>query len=453
LNSQSILIVDDDESLRRIIEYNLKQRGYHTVAVDSAVKALEALRKSQFNLLISDMKLPGKDGIELMMEAKELRPDLPVIFITAFGTIEKAVQAMKAGAYDYITKPFERDDLLMTVAKVLEYHRLKDENVQLRSELDSRYGFSNIIGSSQAMQEIFATVKKVAPTDATVLVTGESGTGKELIARAIHLKSDRARSPMITVNCAAIPHELLESELFGYVAGAFTGAIKEKMGKFVVADGSTIFLDEIGDLHPDLQAKLLRVLQERVVEPVGSNESISIDIRVITATNQDLIEKVRKAEFREELFYRLNVIPIRIPPLRERPEDIPLLINHFLKQFSTDNEVTIEPDAREMMKGYRWPGNVRELENIIKRLVILNHGGRIKSHDLPQDMISDVEELTNIELDGVGKNYSTLMESEIKLITEALRYCGWNQSKAAMRLGIPRHVLIYRMKKYNIREE
>lgn len=453
MNTQSILIVDDDESLRRIIEYNLKQRGYHTIAVDSAEKALEALRKSHFNLLISDMKLPGKDGVELMMEAKELRPDLPVIFITAFGTIEKAVEAMKAGAYDYVTKPFERDDLLMTVDKVLEYQRLKDENVKLRSELDSRYGFSNIIGSSLAMQEIFATVKKVAPTDATVLITGESGTGKELIARAIHLISDRARSPMVTVNCAAIPHDLLESELFGYVAGAFTGAVKEKMGKFVVADGGTIFLDEIGDLHPDLQAKLLRVLQERVVEPVGSNESISIDIRVITATNQDLGEKVRNGAFREELFYRLKVIPIQIPPLRERADDIPLLIDHFMKQFSMDKTITIEPDALEMMKNYRWPGNVRELENVIKRLVILNHGGKIKPSDLPNEIVGDIEGSTPIESNGGEGNYSALIESEIRLITEALRYCGWNQSKAAMRLGIPRHILIYRMKKYNIREE
>ena len=450
---QSILIVDDDESLRRIIEYNLKQRGYHTIAVDSAEKALGALRKSQFNLLISDMKLPGKDGIELMMEAKELRPDLPVIFITAFGTIEKAVEAMKAGAYDYVTKPFERDDLLMTVDKVLEYQRLKDENVKLRSELDSRYGFSNIIGSSQAMQEIFATVKKVAPTDATVLITGESGTGKELIAQAIHQTSDRAKSPMVTVNCAAIPHELLESELFGYVAGAFTGAAKEKMGKFVVADGSTIFLDEIGDLHPELQAKLLRVLQERVVEPVGSNELISIDIRIITATNQDLAEKVKNGAFREELFYRLNVIPIQIPPLRERADDIPLLIDHFMKQFSMDKTITIEPEALEMMKGYRWPGNVRELENVLKRLVILNHDGKIKPSELPNEIVEDIEESAPIESNGGEGNYSALIESEIRLITEALRYCGWNQSKAATRLGIPRHILIYRMKKYNIREE
>ena len=453
MTKHSILIVDDDESLRRIIEYNLKQRGYHTTAVDSAEKALDALRKSQFNLLISDMKLPGKDGVELMMETKELRPDLPVIFITAFGTIEKAVEAMKAGAYDYITKPFERDELLITVEKVLEYQRVKDENVKLHSELDIRFGFSNIIGSSQAMREIFVTIGKIAGTDATILITGESGTGKELIARAIHQTSDRAKSPMVTVNCAAIPHDLLESELFGYVPGAFTGAIKEKMGKFVAADGSTIFLDEIGDLHPELQAKLLRVLQERVVEPVGSNESISIDIRVIAATNQDLADKVKNGQFREELFYRLNVIPIHIPPLRDRIEDIPLLIDHFLNEFSKDRKIAIEAKSLEMMINYEWPGNVRELENVLKRLVILSRDGNIKPSDLPIEIIGEVEKLNFVPSNGARENYSTLAESEIKLITEALRFCGWNQSKAALRLGIPRHILIYRMKKYNIKEE
>jgi DNA-binding NtrC family response regulator len=446
-----ILIVEDDESQRRIIEYNLKQKGYDTTAVDTAEKALRALPKTEFHLLISDMKLPGLSGIELMSEVKKIRPELPIIFITAFGTIEKAVEAMKLGAYDYITKPFERDELLMIIEKALEYQRLKDENFKLRTELDNRNVFSDIIGSSRAMQEIFVTIKKVAATDATVLISGESGTGKELIAKAIHQASDRSHRQLVTVNCAAIPKDLLESELFGYVTGAFTGAIKDKMGKFVLADGGAIFMDEIGDLYPELQSKLLRVLQERVVEPVGSNQSIAVDIRVIAATNQNLAEKVKSGDFREDLFYRLNVIPINIPPLRDRPEDIPLLVDHFIRKFSDHEELALDRKALELLTQYRWPGNIRELENVIKRVIIFNDNKIIAPSDLPPEILKNDNKATEQPL--IHDNQSALSTSEIKLITEALKNTGWNQSKAAARLGIPRHVLIYRMKKYNIRED
>jgi len=446
VNRFIILVVEDDESQRRIIEYNLSQKGYGVTAVDSAEKGLELLKSRDFALLISDMKLPGMDGMQLLKDARALRPELPVLFITAFGTIEKAVEAMKVGAFDYITKPFDRDEFILVVEKALEFRRLKDENVRLRSELESRQAFADMIGTSPAMQEIFATIKKVAATDATVLVLGESGTGKELVARAIHRASDRAESPMVTVNCAAIPRDLLESELFGHVSGAFTGAVRDKIGKFVAADGGTIFLDEIGDLSLELQAKLLRVIQEREVEPVGSNNRISVDIRIIAATNQDLISRVRDGQFREDLYFRLNVVPIEIPPLRERPGDILLLVSNFLRQFSLDSPVTLDNKVLEALTHYNWPGNVRELENIIKRLTILAKDGHVKLTDLPSEIsiISDTPDGKPI--------HSALIEAEIKLITDALKGAGWNQSRAATHLGIPRHVIIYRIKKYGIRE-
>ncbi len=450
MNSCPILVVEDDESQRRIIEYNLRQKGYEITSVDSAEKALAVLEKSEFYLLVSDMKLPGMSGIEFMKKAKEMRPELPVVFITAFGTIEKAVEAMRLGAYDYITKPFDRDEFLLTIEKAVEFQRLKDENLKLRSELESQRAFADMVGGSRAMQEIFTTIEKVAASDATVLITGESGTGKELVARAIHRASARSQNSMVTVNCAAIPKDLLESELFGHVSGAFTGAVKNKMGKFVAADGSTIFLDEIGDLHPELQAKLLRVLQERIVEPVGSNESISIDIRVIAATNQDLATRVRDNSFREDLFYRLNVIPIHIPPLRERPDDIPLLVVHFLKRLGEGSPAQIDKRAMELLCRHTWPGNVRELENVLKRAMIFKKDEKIRPSDLPLEILRAGGHEGNGSL---ANNHSALSDSEIKLITEALKGAGWNQSKAAARLGIPRHVLIYRMKKYGIRED
>ncbi len=448
----TILIADDDDSLRRVIEFNLKKKGYRTTAVETAEKALAVLQKSDFDLLISDMKMPGMDGIELLQKSKEIRPELPVIFITAFGTVEKAVEAIKLGAYDYITKPFDTDDFLHTINKALEHHQLQDENIRLRSELESRYSFSNIIGTSRIMQEVFATVQKVADSDATILITGDSGTGKELIARAIHQHSERSKHPMVTINCAAIPKELLESELFGHVEGAFTGAIKDKTGKFVLADRGTIFLDEIGDMNLELQAKLLRVLEDRSVEPVGSENSISVDIRVLAATNQDLRTLVRNSKFREDLFYRLNVIPMTMPPLRERVEDIPLLVHHFLDKFSGESSLSIDKKTLDILVEYEWPGNVRELENVMKRIVILIKGKRIKVSDLPDEIAGRGKQRSEQKKQSGPEGEATLMESEKEMIIDALDRSGWNQTKAAKRLGIARHVLIYRIKKHQIKE-
>ncbi|MBD3217426.1 MAG: response regulator [candidate division Zixibacteria bacterium] len=449
MNDGKILVVDDDASLRRIIEFNLKKKAYKPTMLENAEEAVTHLRKSDYELMISDIRMPGMDGLELLQIAREIKPDLPVIFITAFGTIEMAVEAMKLGAYDYITKPFDVDDFIHTVEKALDYHRLLDENMRLKKELKNRDSFSNIIAASKPMQNIFNSIRKVANTDTTILITGESGTGKELIARAIHRESERSDNTMITVNCAAIPKDLLESELFGHVAGAFTGAVKNKAGKFQLADGGTIFLDEIGDLSMELQAKLLRVLENRLVEPVGSNESIPVDIRVLAATNQDLNKKLKAGEFREDLYYRLNVIPIHIPPLRERREDIPLLVKHFLNEFSDNEKLAIDPKALTKLNRYDWPGNVRELKNLLKRLALLAENNKIKLTDLPPEIRSNKGDTT-----GNGYvNNNSLRETERNAIVDALKSTGWNQTRAAKRLQIPRHVLIYRMKKYDIKEE
>jgi DNA-binding NtrC family response regulator len=448
-----ILVVDDDESLRRVIEFSLNNKGYDTVAVETGEKAVTTLRKSDYGLMVSDMKMPGMDGIELLEKARVIRPEMPVILITAFGTVEKAVEAIKLGAYDYITKPFDNDDFLHKVNLALEHSQLRDENLRLRSELESQYSFTNIIGTSEAMQRIFAIVKKVARSDATVLITGETGTGKELIARAIHQSSDRSLKPMITVNCAAIPRELLESELFGHVRGAFTGAIRDKTGKFVLANKGTIFLDEIGDMSLDLQAKLLRTLEDGKVEPVGSEDMIETDIRVLAATNRDLRSLVREGKFRDDLFYRLNVIPIDIPPLRERREDIPLLVYHFARKFSEKGDLDFDKKAFALLVNYVWPGNVRELENVIRRIAVMARGRKVKASDMPIEITSGRP--ATMEKGQVGNSASgtTLKENEKKLIIEALNKAGWNQTKAARLLDIPRHVLIYRMKKYDISEE
>ncbi len=449
MNDGKILVVDDDASLRRIIEFNLKKKAYKPTMLENAEEAVTHLRKSDFELMISDIRMPGMDGLELLQIAREIKPDLPVIFITAFGTIEMAVEAMKLGAYDYITKPFDVDDFMHTVEKALDYHRLLDENIRLKKELKNRDSFSNIIAASKPMQNIFNNIRKVANTDTTILITGESGTGKELIARAIHRESERSDNTMITVNCAAIPKDLLESELFGHVAGAFTGAVKNKAGKFQLADGGTIFLDEIGDLSMELQAKLLRVLENRLVEPVGSNESIPVDIRVLAATNQDLNRKLKAGEFREDLYYRLNVIPIHIPPLHERREDIPLLVKHFLNEYSDNKKLAIDPKALTKLNRYDWPGNVRELKNLLKRLALLAENNKIKLTDLPPEIRSNKGDTTG---NGYASNGS-LRETERNAIVDALKGSGWNQTRAAKRLQIPRHVLIYRMKKYDIKEE
>ncbi|MBN1504119.1 MAG: sigma-54-dependent Fis family transcriptional regulator, partial [Candidatus Eisenbacteria bacterium] len=383
-----ILVADDDESLRQVIEFSLKQEGYDVRAVADGERALELLKHERFDLLLSDMRMPGLSGLELLMRALDLDREIKVILITAYATVQEAVQAVKLGAFDYLTKPFEKEELSVTIQKALQFKRLETENVELRSRLDGAAYVKSIIGTSAAMKNVLDLLNKVAPTDATVLITGESGTGKEIIARAIHKKSLRSAHEFVPVNCAAIPKELVESELFGHVKGAFTGAIRDKRGKFLLADGGTIFLDEVGDLGLGLQAKILRVLQERVVEPVGSEKSTAVDVRIVAATNSDLRRKVADGTFREDLFYRLNVIPIFMPPLRERKEDIPLFLAHFAERFAPGQNVVFSPELVRKLMRHEWPGNVRELENMVERMVVMRRSNVVDETSWPEDVAS-----------------------------------------------------------------
>jgi two-component system NtrC family response regulator len=441
-----ILVADDDESLRRVIEFNLKQEGYDVKTVADGAQALDLLKNERFDLLLSDMKMPGLSGLELLMRAMGLDPDIKVILITAYATVPQAVEAVKLGAFDYLTKPFEKEELSVTIQKALQFKHLETENMELRSRLDGAEYVKGIIGTSPAIKEVLNLLSKVAPTDATVLITGESGTGKEIIARAIHKMSSRSGHEFVPVNCAAIPKELVESELFGHVRGAFTGAIRDKKGKFQVADGGTIFLDEIGDLSLGLQAKILRVLQERVVEPVGSEKSIPVDVRIVAATNADLKRKVAEGTFRDDLFYRLNVIPISMPPLRERKEDIPLFLAHFAKQFAPGQNIAFSPELVTRMMSYDWPGNVRELENLVERMLVMRRSNVVNEASWPWDYARAAS-----GQDTAGKQSSlSLHEAEKNLILRALEKSRWNKSEAARILEVPRHVLLYRMKTYGL---
>ena len=446
--SIKILLADDDPSLRRVIQYKLKQKGYEVNAVEDGEKALDELSRNRYDLLLSDIKMPGLDGLELLERSKQVQSDLEVILITAHATVPMAVEAVKLGAFDYLTKPFEDDQLFGAVEKALRFKKLEDENRLLRQQLDGKEFFRNIVGVSKPFKDLLALVEKVAPSDATVLLTGESGTGKELIARALHFKSHRSGKPFVAVNCAAIPRELLESELFGHVKGAFTGAIKDKKGKFELADGGTLLLDEVSELSTELQAKLLRIIQERVIEPVGAEVVREIDIRLIASTNIDLKKRIAKGKFREDLFYRLNIIPMAVPGLRERPDDIPVLIGEFLSRYSPQQKIEIDDRLLGRLRDYHWPGNIRELENLIERMVVLRKSNLLTPGDLPPDFgMSDTRSQGGI----VSPNTNlTFHEAEKKLIVEALDRFGWNRSKAAEHLKIPRHILIYRMKKYGI---
>jgi two-component system NtrC family response regulator len=441
-----ILVADDDESLRRVMEFNLKQEGYDVKAVADGAQALERLKNERFDLLLSDMKMPGLSGLELLMRALELDREIKVILITAYATVQQAVEAVKLGAFDYVTKPFEKEELSVTIQKALQFKHLEAENIELRSRLDGADYVKGIIGTSAAIKNVLSLLDKVAPTDATVLITGESGTGKEIIARAIHKKSLRSGREFVPVNCAAIPKELVESELFGHVRGAFTGAIRDKKGKFQIADGGTIFLDEIGDLGLGLQAKILRILQERVVEPVGSEKSIPVDVRIVAATNADLRRKVAEGTFREDLFYRLNVIPISMPPLRERKEDIRLFLAHFAEQFAPGQNIVFSPELVERLMNYGWPGNVRELENLVERMIVMRRSNVVDETSWPESAAP-----VALRKNPTGEHASlSLHEAEKELILRALEKSGWNKSRAARLLEVPRHVLLYRMKTYGL---
>jgi two-component system NtrC family response regulator len=451
--ASKILVIDDDASLRRVIEYNLQEAGYQVLTAASGEEGLRLFVEEAPALIISDMKMPLMDGMQVLKAVKERSPETLVIMITAFGTVDVAVEAMKAGAYDYITKPFNRDELRLTVVKALQFGGLAVENRRLKDELADKADYRTIVGSSKAMERVFAIVGKVADTDASVLITGESGTGKELVARSIHIKSSRFDAPFVAINCAAIPRDLLESELFGHVKGAFTGAIKDKPGKFQLAEGGTLFLDEVGELPLELQPKLLRALQERVIEPVGGAKALKLDVRIVAATNLDMEKALADATFREDLYYRLAVIPIHLPSLRERQEDIPLLLRYFCGKHGAD-KVKIDSDAMAVLSSYRWPGNVRELENLVERVLIMRDSNTISLKDLPEkicagsvdfDMPLKADNVFNLPDEG----YS-LEQLEREVVVEALVRNGWNQTAAARFLRIPRHTLIYRMEKYGI---
>ncbi len=448
---QKILVIDDDASLRRVLEYNLQEEGYEVQAASSGEEGLYLFGQSPPDLVITDMKMSGMDGLMVLNSIKERSPESLVIIITAFGTIDVAVEAMKAGAYDYITKPFNRDELRLTVKKALQFNGLAEENRRLKSELSDKTDFRTIVGSSKEMEKVFDVIRKVADTEAAILVTGESGTGKELVARSIHANSSRREAPFIAINCAAIPRDLLESELFGHIKGAFTGAVRDKTGKFQLADGGTLFLDEVGELPLELQPKLLRALQEKEVEPVGGTTVQKLDVRVVSATNLDVDKAIAGGTFREDLYYRLSVIPIHLPPLRERRKDIPLLIRYFCKKHGSD-KISFDDDAMEALVMYPWPGNVRELQNSVERLLIMRNGDTIIRDDLPEKIRGNQTVIGPAVINLPDEGYS-LEQLEREVVVAALERNVWNQAAAARFLRIPRHTLIYRMEKYEINQQ
>ncbi len=451
---ETILIVDDEKNYLVVLEALLGPEGYEILTASSAEDAVRLIQESDLDLMITDMKMPGTSGMQLLEASKEIKPDLPVIMMTAYGTIEMAVEAMKKRAYDYITKPFQNEELKLTVKKALENYRLIKENQRLSQALSERYKYGNIIGKSKPMQGIYDMISKVAQSKASVLITGPSGTGKELIAKAIHYNSPRKDRPFISVNCGALTETLLESELFGHEKGAFTGALSMKKGRFELADSGTLFLDEVTDMPPPLQVKLLRVLQEMEFERVGGTKTIKVDVRVLSASNRNIKEVVAEGNFREDLFYRLNVINIEVPSLRERPEDIRLLVDHFIEKYRQDEgkeRIELSPEAWKILYSYSWPGNVRELENVIERAVVLKADRVIGQEDLPAE-ISEKREEVEVErfipLDAPLQK--TLEQIEEKLIRRALDQCHNVQSHAAEMLGITKSLIQHKMKKYDI---
>ncbi|MBI3029821.1 MAG: sigma-54-dependent Fis family transcriptional regulator [Candidatus Rokubacteria bacterium] len=443
-----ILVVDDEPAQRELVGGFLRKQGFDVAEAPDGRTALERFRKEPFDLLLTDQKMPGLSGLELLEAARAITPAAAVIIMTAYGTIETAVAAIKGGAADYLTKPLNLDELLHRIAQVRERQRLIMENRELREALQERHRVEGIIGESGRMQEVLSLVRRVAGSDATILIQGESGSGKELIARAIHYASPRAGGPLVSVNCAALPETLLESELFGHEKGAFTGAVAARKGRFELADGGSLFLDEIGDLPLHLQVKLLRVLQEREFERVGSSRPVSVDVRLLAATHRDLEALVRAGRFRDDLYYRINVVTISLPPLRERREDIPLLLDHFVEKFSRRNGKRIgglTRDAREALLRYDYPGNVRELENLVERAVILTRDEVIGLEDLPLGVKEREGEPT-------GETSLTVRVEglERRMIREALARADGVQTRAAEILGISERVLRYKLKKYGL---
>ena len=455
MNKRKILVVDDDESLRRVTQVQLQQVGYTVLTAADGPEALATLGAQPVDLVITDLKMPGMSGLELLRKVRVEYPELPIIMVTAFGTVETAVEAMKAGAYDYICKPVQADELRMVVSRALEHLGLLEEVRFLRSTLDRKYGFENILGHSKALLYVLDLASRAAQTETTVLVQGETGTGKELLAKAIHFNSPRKDRPFVTINCGAIPKDLLESEIFGHVKGSFTGAVAHKRGKAEAADGGTLFLDEIGEMPLELQVKLLRLIQEGEIEKVGAPEPSKVDVRIIAATHRNLRAMIEDGSFREDLYYRVAVIPLNIPPLRERPEDIPELVEHFFlksKEKHHRPNLVLPASLVPHFSGHRWPGNIRELENNIERLVVLSRGAEIVLNDLPDYLRKLPSDADALQLDLPPQGIS-LEGVERELILRALQKFDWNQTQAARYLDLSRKTLIYRMEKYNIRRE
>ena len=452
LNHFHILVVDDEPVQREMIGGFLKKQGFEVIAADSAERALELFRQDAFDLVLTDQKMAEMSGLELLQAVHTINAETPVILITAFGTIEAAVTALKHGAIDYLTKPLNLDELLYRIRQVSDRYRIINENRELREALQDRHRIEGIIGESGPMLEVLSIVRRVAPSEATVLIRGESGTGKELIAKAIHFGSPRARGPLVKVNCAALPEALLESELFGHEKGAFTGALTSRQGRFELANGGTIFLDEIGDLPLHLQAKLLRVLQEREFEKVGSSRPVRVNVRIMAASHRPLEDLIKAGQLREDLYYRLNVVTIFIPPLRERRSDVALLLDHFLRYYAEKNGKTIRgltPEGRDILLRYDYPGNVRELENIIERAVVLTRDDVIGSGDLPLT----VQELEVADGDRETNLTAAVEALERRMIRDALARSDGIQTRAAELLGMGERALRYKLTKYGFREE
>ncbi len=455
MNNGTILVIEDETAQLQTLTGFLEKQRFEVVGSPSGAKGIEIARERNIDLVLTDYRMPGKDGLEVLREIKSINPEIVVILMTAYGTEEIAVQAMKEGAFDYLTKPIILDELEITVRKALERKQLVSENMELRRQLEGRYHFHEIVSGSAEMEEVINTAARAARSKATVLIRGESGTGKELIARAIHYTSPRKDSPFVAVNCAALSENLLESELFGHEKGAFTGADRRRKGRFEQADGGTLFIDEVGDIPLSTQVKLLRVLQEREFQRVGGNETIKVDVRVIAATNKDLEEMVESDEFREDLFYRLNVISIRIPTLRERRSDISTLISHFISRYAVENDKEIEgvsKEAMDVLMKYDYPGNVRELENAIERAVVMARGTLITAEDLPVHIRSTRSESESGHGSVVGKSLPEMVGNlERHLIADALAESDGNQSRAAELLGISERNLRYKLKKYGMK--
>lgn len=454
-----ILVIDDESSIRELLKDFLTSKSFEVVTASDGESGLALLKSDKFDLLLLDLMMPGLSGLDILREINAEKIDIPSIMITAYASVPTAVEAIKLGAFDYITKPFVLDDVYMAIKRALDVSKLQEENYRLKKELKKKFSTHKIIGNSAPIQEVIKFIEKIADTDSTVLILGESGTGKELVAKTVHYNSSRSRYPLVPLNCAAIPKDILESELFGHEKGAFTGAINTRIGRFELANNGTLFLDEIGELAPSLQVKLLRVLQEKEFERVGGIKTIRVDTRIIAATNRDLEKAVKEGVFREDLFYRLNVIPIHLPPLRKMKEDIPVLVEHFLAEISKRKKKEppkILHEAMSCLEDYKWPGNVRELENLIERLIILKEGDTIAPSDLPERFYENRQMHPKLETgshslssEGVDLNLM-LDEIENNMIIQALKMSRGIKSKAASLLGLNRTTLIEKMKKKSI---